>query len=84
MGEEAGDVLATTSIAAEDRAKYDPVMKQLDDFFKVCHIIFERAGSSIVDINSLVRVWNSTLQCCTDWWRRVTKARQKMSYYVIG
>lgn len=44
MGEEAGDVLDTTSITADDKAKYDPVIKAFDNFFKVRrNIIYERA-----------------------------------------
>ena len=44
MGETAADVLTSTNISAEDRKKYEPVMKKFDDFFSVRrNVILERA-----------------------------------------
>ena len=35
MGEDAEEILASTNISDEDRKKYDKVLKQYDDFFRV-------------------------------------------------
>ena len=44
MGEDAEDVLASTSISDEERKSYETVLRKLDDFFKVRkNVIFERA-----------------------------------------
>ena len=44
VGEEAGAVLASTGITADERKVYDTVVKKFDDFFKVRrNVIFERA-----------------------------------------
>ena len=44
LGEDADDVLTSTSISEADRKKYDSVMAKFDAFFKVRkNIIFERA-----------------------------------------
>ena len=44
LSEEAEDVLMSTNIAAEDRVKYGPVLKKLNECFKVRkNVIFERA-----------------------------------------
>lgn len=44
MGEEAGDVLATTNISEEDRKDYQKVIDKFDSFFAVRrNVIFERA-----------------------------------------
>ena len=44
LGEEANDVLTSTSISEEDRKKYGKVMEKLDAHFDVRkNIIFERA-----------------------------------------
>ena len=44
MGETAADVLTSTNISAEDRKKYEPVMKKFDDFFSVRrNVILKRA-----------------------------------------
>ena len=44
MGEDADDVLTTTRITAEDRAKYSKVIEKLDNYYKVrTNVIYERA-----------------------------------------
>jgi len=44
MGESAGDVLTSTKIAAEDRKKYQSVVKKFDEFFDIRrNVILERA-----------------------------------------
>ncbi len=44
MGEEAGDVLASTNITQDQRKKYADVMSKFDGFFQVRrNVIFERA-----------------------------------------
>ena len=44
LGEEADDVLSSTNISTEERAKYGDVMAKFDEYFKVRkNVIFERA-----------------------------------------
>ena len=43
MGERAAGVLISTNISAEDRKKYEPMIKKFDDFFSVQrNVILER------------------------------------------
>ena len=44
LGEEADDVLSSTSITSEDQKKYDKVIGKLDEYFQVRkNVIYERA-----------------------------------------
>ena len=52
MGEDAEEILASTNISYEYRKKYDKVLKQYDDFFRVWkNVIFwegcQAAGESV-------------------------------------
>ena len=67
LGEDSEDVLDLTKISAEDRKKYEKVLSQFDNFFKVRkNVIFERSRFNRRNQSSDESASN-TLLVCTSW-----------------
>ena len=67
LGENAEDVLDTTRISVENKKKYDRVVEEFANYFKVRKMLYMNARTLISVISCPVNPWKSSSRKYTGW-----------------